>query len=131
MLVSALAMPAIGAGDVRFHRDLFEMAAAYLFHIVQNHPFVDSNKRVGAAVAAVFLPLNGFELNTAEDEFEKMVLAVAQGRLDKPPSSGPTVPPQAGRDHLGHLGWNSSRLDPGAPTTPRSTGGGCAGILIR
>lgn len=83
LLLSALAMPAAGAGETRFHRDLFEMAAAYLFHIIQNHPFVDGNKRVGAATAAVFLLLNGFELNAAEDEFEEIVLAVAQGRLDK------------------------------------------------
>lgn len=59
------------------------MAAAYLFHIVRNHPFVDGNKRVGAAANVVFLLLNGFDLNAGEDEFEKMVLAVAQGLMDK------------------------------------------------
>lgn len=83
LLVSALAMPAAGAGDAHFHRDLFEMAAAYLFHIVRNHPFMDGNKRVGATAAAVFLFLNGLELNAGEDEFEELVLAVARGRLDK------------------------------------------------
>ncbi len=83
LLQSALAMPAAGFGGRYLHSDLFEMAAAYLFHIVQNHPFVDGNKRTGAVAALVFLSLNDIEIDADEEEFESMVLSVAQGRADK------------------------------------------------
>jgi len=83
LLQSALAMPAMGMGEHYFHSDVFEMAAAYLFHIIQNHPFVDGNKRVGAAAALVFLELNGIESEATEDEVEQVARRVAQGHLDK------------------------------------------------
>lgn len=83
LLESAIAMPQAGMGDQYFHSTLFEMAAAYLFHIVQNHPFVDGNKRVGAMAAFVFLKLNGFTMNVKEAEFEKMVRQVAEGQSKK------------------------------------------------
>jgi death-on-curing protein len=83
LLQSALAMPGAGFGGRYLHSDLFAMAAAYLFHIVQNHPFADGNKRTGAVAALVFLSLNGIEIDADEEEFESMVLSVAQGRSDK------------------------------------------------
>lgn len=83
LLESALAMPAAGVGDAYFHEDLFEMAAAYLFHLVQNHPFVDGNKRVGAVAAFVFLALNGADLDAPEDAFEELVMGVASSRTGK------------------------------------------------
>ena len=49
LLHSAIAMPQASFGGEFLHEDLFEKAAAYLFHIVQNHPFMDGNKRTGAA----------------------------------------------------------------------------------
>ncbi|QDU25076.1 Fic/DOC family protein [Anatilimnocola aggregata] len=60
------------------------MAAAYLFHLVQNHPFLDGNKRVGAATATVFLRLNGMMLTASEDEFAEHVQGVASGAIGKP-----------------------------------------------
>jgi death on curing protein len=60
-----------------------EMAGAYLFHIVKNHPFVDGNKRVGAVAAFIFLRLNGYDLKMTNSAFEKMVRAVADGGLGK------------------------------------------------
>lgn len=83
LLQSALAMPAAGFGGRYLHEDLFEMAAAYLFHITRNHPFVDGNKRTGAVSALVFLWLNDIEIEADEDAFERAVLAVAEGRRDK------------------------------------------------
>ena len=83
LLQSALAMPGSGFGEHYLHADLFEMAAAYLFHLVQNHPFVDGNKRVGAAAALVFLELNRVEVNVANEALVKTVLSVAQGKLGK------------------------------------------------
>jgi death-on-curing protein len=59
------------------------MAAAYLFHIARNHPFIDGNKRTGAAAAAVFLLVNGLELHADEDSFERMVRSVAEGKTGK------------------------------------------------
>jgi death-on-curing protein len=77
------AMPAAGFGGRYLHTDLFEMTAAYLFHITQNHPFVDGNKRTGAVASLVFLSLNDVELEADEEEFERIVLGVAQGKIDK------------------------------------------------
>ena len=83
LLKSAAAMPAAGFGEDYLHTDIFEMAAAYLFHIIRNHPFLDGNKRVGAVAAIVFLMLNGKEVNADEDKLEAMVRSVAEGKMDK------------------------------------------------
>ena len=83
LLKSAVAMPSAGLGEDYLHTDIYEMAAAYLFHIIRNHPFVDGNKRTGAVVAVVFLMINGIELHASEVSFEKMVRSVAEGKMDK------------------------------------------------
>ncbi|MBI2266301.1 MAG: type II toxin-antitoxin system death-on-curing family toxin [Armatimonadetes bacterium] len=83
LLQSAVAMPAAGYGEKYVHADIFEMAAAYLFHIVRNHPFVDGNKRTGAVAALVFLVINGIELHSEEASLEKMVRSVADGKIKK------------------------------------------------
>jgi death on curing protein len=83
LLQSAMAMPAAGFGGLYLHADLFEMAAAYLFHITQNHPFIDGNKRTGAVASLVFLLLNDIEIEADEEEFEGIVLGVAQGAIEK------------------------------------------------
>jgi death-on-curing protein len=83
LLQSAVAMPQATFGGQFLHADLFEMGAAYLFHIVQNHPFVDGNKRVGAATAMVFLQLNHVEAKVSNETLVETVLAVAQGTLGK------------------------------------------------
>jgi death on curing protein len=83
LLQSALAMPAAGFGGRYLHSDLLEMAAAYLFHIVQNHPFIDGNKRTGTVAAIVFLALNGIELQADETQLEQLVIDVAKGKAGK------------------------------------------------
>ena len=83
LLKSAVAMPAATFGGQFLHSDLCEMAAAYLFHLVQNHPFIDGNKRVGAAAADVFLAMNDVELTATEDDYAELVLAVARGESSK------------------------------------------------
>lgn len=83
LVKSAAAMPSATYGGEFLHTDIFEMAAAYLFHIVKNHPFMDGNKRAGAVAALVFLDLNGYDFNAPEDVFAEMVLAVARGEMDK------------------------------------------------
>ncbi|MBL9030139.1 MAG: type II toxin-antitoxin system death-on-curing family toxin [Phycisphaerae bacterium] len=83
LLTSAVDTPRAMFDGKYLHGDLFEMAAAYLFHIVQNHPFVDGNKRTGIAAALVFLDLNGIDMAIDDDTLADHVLAVAQGREDK------------------------------------------------
>lgn len=83
LLQSALSMPQAGAGNQYFHADLFEMAAAYLFHIVRNHPFVDGNKRTGVTAALVFLEMNGIQIRASDEALVQTVLAVAEGKLQK------------------------------------------------
>ncbi len=82
-LASALAQPQTTFSGKFLHGDLFAMAAAYLFHLVQNHPFVDGNKRVGTVTALVFLDINGVQIEADEDELVELVLEVAQGKVNK------------------------------------------------
>ena len=88
LLQSAVAAPAAGFGGRFLHDDLFQMAAAYLFHITRNHPFVDGNKRTGIAAALVFLDLNGVDIDADEETLEDMVVAVAEGKADEAEVAG-------------------------------------------
>lgn len=83
LLQSAIAQPRASFGGAFKHADLFAMAAAYLFHIVQNHPFFDGNKRTGAAAAIVFLALNDVEIDNDEDGLVELTLSVARGEAGK------------------------------------------------
>lgn len=83
LLESAIAQPQAGFGGQYLHADLFEMAAAYLFHIVQNHPFLDGNKRAGLIAALVFLDLNGIEVDAPKGSLHDLTLSVATGRAGK------------------------------------------------
>jgi death-on-curing protein len=87
-LESAVAMPQATFGGEYLHPTIWLMAAAYLFHLVENHAFIDGNKRVGANAAITFLHLNGWELDCVEDEVVELVLGVAQGRVLKEEISG-------------------------------------------
>ncbi len=83
LLQSALAAPAASFGGRFLHTDLCEMAAAYLFRVVCNHPFVDGNKRTGTVVAVVFLAMNGWRCVANPRRFEQLVLKVANGAAEK------------------------------------------------
>jgi death on curing protein len=83
LLKSTLGMPPATYGGQFLHTDIYEMAAACLFHLAKNHPFVDGNVLVGAVAALVFLDLNGFVFDAPEEDFAEMVLAVARGDLGK------------------------------------------------
>ena len=83
LLASALAMPQASFGGVQLHPSLSEMAAAYLFHLAQNHPFMDGNKRAALAAALVFLWLNDRRLDAGEDELTELVMGIASGRATK------------------------------------------------
>ena len=83
LLESALAMPAATIGGELLHPSLDEQAAAYLFYLVKNHPFVDGNKRTGLVAMLAFLGLNGRRLEASDDELTDLVLRVADGRVTK------------------------------------------------
>ena len=83
LLKSAIGMPSATFGGEYLHPSIIEMAAAYLYHLVENHPFVDGNKRVGAMAALVFLDLNGYEFDASDADFTEMVLKVASGKMMK------------------------------------------------
>ena len=80
---SALAMPEAGMGDEYFHKDKFEMAAAYLYHLAQNHGFVDGNKRVAFYAALLFLAWNDVVVDAADPKLIQWVLGTASGNKDK------------------------------------------------
>lgn len=84
LLESAVAQPQATFGGIFVHRDYFEMAAAYLYHLVNNHPFVDGNKRTGLITALTFLRINGFSVQPAAPEIYELTMAVAQGQKAKP-----------------------------------------------
>ena len=63
--------------------DLFDIAAAYAFHLAESQAFVDGNKRVAAAAALVFLEINGARLLSAPDALERAMIQIALRRLDK------------------------------------------------
>lgn len=83
LLESAAAMPFATFGGQFLHEGLPTMAAAYLFHLCKNHPFVDGNKRVALASAITFLLLNGYELIATKSEAEELTLGVADSSISK------------------------------------------------
>lgn len=83
LLESAVAVPQAGFGGEYLHPSLFDMAAAYAFHIAESQPFVDGNKRAGLGSALVFLSLNGIDLEDPEERLYEAMMAVASHSLDK------------------------------------------------
>lgn len=83
LLESAVAAPQASFAGAYLHHTLPEMAAAYLFHLAQNHPFVDGNKRAAAAAAFMFLYLNDLLLDCSEDELVELTLGIASGTRSK------------------------------------------------
>lgn len=83
LLLSALAQPQATFDGHFLHTDIWEMAAAYAFHLCQNHAFVDGNKRIALAVMLVFLELNDHPVHADPAELFAVMLALAEGRLTK------------------------------------------------
>jgi death on curing protein len=83
LLESAVATAQSSFGGNYLHGTLEEMAAAYLFHLAQNHPFIDGNKRIAAASMIMFVYLNDRDLLCTEDELVELTLSVASGTSTK------------------------------------------------
>ena len=82
-LESALAQPRMTFDKTELYPTVVEKAAALEYSIVQNHPFIDGNKRTDHAAMEIFLVLNGFEINKSVDEQETIILQVASGQISR------------------------------------------------
>jgi death-on-curing protein len=83
LLSSAIYMPESNFDGKYLHETVPAMAAAYTFHICQNHPFIDGNKRAALASSLVFLDINGYELNCKNETLYNEVMDVAKGEIKK------------------------------------------------
>ena len=83
LLESAIAQPRAAFGGHWLHKTLYDMAAAYAFHICKNHPFLDGNKRTSLASALVFLDTNGISLNDPDDRLPEAIESIAIGKINK------------------------------------------------
>lgn len=83
LLESAISVPQSGFGGQLLHASLFEMAAAYAFHISENQPFVDGNKRTALASALIFLEMNGVSITDPKDRLYEAMIKLATHKLGK------------------------------------------------
>ena len=83
LLASAVLTPQSSFGGKSPYADIVEVAAAYLFYICNNHPFLDGNKRTAMMAAIVFLRLNGIKPLPDSQKWEKLMLDVAANKLDR------------------------------------------------
>jgi death on curing protein len=83
LLESAVAAPQSSFGGQSPYADIPEVAAAYLFYLCKNHPFIDGNKRAALGACLVFLRLNDFEPQADGPEWEDLTMAIASNQLDR------------------------------------------------
>jgi death on curing protein len=83
LLESAVAAPQATFGGKSPYADLVEIAAAYLYYLCQNHPFIDGNKRAALGACLVFLRLNGLRPRPDGKEWEELTLAVAASAINR------------------------------------------------
>ena len=83
LLQSALAQPEASFGGEWLHQTLYDMAAAYAYHLCQNHPFFDGNKRIALVCSLVFLELNEVIVEDPKRVLENALLRMASGKMSK------------------------------------------------
>lgn len=83
LLESALAQPEASFGGEYVHKTIYEMAAAYGFHICQNHPFYDGSKRTALIAMYTFLFVNGYRLQADKKSLYAIMMDLASGRVEK------------------------------------------------
>lgn len=83
LLESAVAAPQATFGGASPYCDTIEVAAAYLYFLCNNHPFIDGNKRAALGACLVFLQLNGMRPQEDSEDWESLTLDVAAGRLSR------------------------------------------------
>ncbi len=83
LLESALAQPKASFDEDYLHKNIFEMAAAYEFHVCKNHPFFNGNKRTALVAMYTFLYRNGFHLKMAKKSLYAVIIDLAEGKVEK------------------------------------------------
>ncbi len=83
LLDSALAQAQATFGGELLHPTIYDQAAAYLYHLAMNHPFIDGNKRAAFAVMDTFITLNGYSLNLSQEQAYNLVIQVVQKEISK------------------------------------------------
>ena len=83
LLESAIAAPQASFGGESPFSDVVDIAAAYVFYLCSNHPFLDGNKGAALGACLVFLQLNGFTPAPDSDDWENLTLAVAAGAMSR------------------------------------------------
>ena len=83
LLSSAIAIPRSTFEGNYLYNDIFEMAAAYIYHICQNHPFIDGYKRVALVAGLIFLDLNNISIEDPNGELYRMMINVDSGKINK------------------------------------------------
>ena len=83
LLDSALAQPKSMFGGKYLNKSIFEKAAAYGYHLCQNHPFIDGNKRIALVVMYTFLYVNGYDVKLSEKQAYLLIMSIADGSLSK------------------------------------------------
>ena len=83
LLASAVLTPQSSFGGKSPYADIVEIAAAYLFYICKNHPFVDGNKRTAMMAAIVLLRLNGIEPKPDSEQWERLMFDVASSTINR------------------------------------------------
>jgi death-on-curing protein len=83
LLSSALALPKATFEGKYLHNTIPEMASAYAYHISENHPFIDGNKRTALASALVFLDINRYTFTSSEEIVYETMVSVAKGEIRK------------------------------------------------
>jgi death-on-curing protein len=83
LLESALAQPEASFAGAWLHKDHYEMAAAYAYHLCQNHPFIDGNKRTALAAALVFLELNDISILDPRGRLKNAMFGIASAKINK------------------------------------------------
>ncbi|KKP27328.1 MAG: Death-on-curing family protein [candidate division TM6 bacterium GW2011_GWF2_30_66] len=83
LLDSAINTPSATFSSQYLHSDIYEMASAYAYHIIKNHPFVDGNKRAGIAIAIIFLAINDIEIEMTNEELYELTIKIATSEISK------------------------------------------------
>ena len=83
LLTSAIEMPKSSFNGKKLHKTITEQAAAYLYHIIKNHPFFDANKRTGSFLALLFFRQNKIHSSIDFSEYEILIIGVANNLISK------------------------------------------------
>jgi death on curing protein len=83
LLESALAQPRMTVGGKFAHKTIFDKAAAYGYHVCQNHPFIDGNKRVAFVLMDIFLQRNGWQIVAHEEDAYSLMVELSSSKISK------------------------------------------------